>query len=68
MVHVGSCLKPLTNISYRPDDCWCIEIVEDFPRSVTKREVERAKLKAYSNDRAWDREKVMGRMSGQARS
>ena len=44
------------------------EIVEDFPRSVTKREVERAKLKAYSNDRAWDREKVMGRMSGQARS
>ncbi len=44
------------------------EIVEDFPRSATKREVERSKLKALSNDRAWDREKVMGRMSGQART
>ncbi len=45
-----------------------IEIVEDFPRSTTKREIERSKLKIYSNDRAWDREKVMGRMSSQART
>jgi crotonobetaine/carnitine-CoA ligase len=45
-----------------------IEIVEDFPRSAVKREIERSKLKTYPNDRAWDREKVMGRMSGQART
>ena len=45
-----------------------IEIVEDFPRSATKREIERSKLKAYPNDNAWDREKVMGRMSSQART
>ena len=44
-----------------------IELVDDFPRSATKREVERAKLKAMSNESAWDREKVLGRMSGQAR-
>lgn len=35
--------------------------VDDFPRSATKMEVERAKLKALTNDDAWDREKVMGR-------
>ncbi|MGF7161565.1 crotonobetaine/carnitine-CoA ligase [Rhodoligotrophos appendicifer] len=44
-----------------------IEFVEDFPRSVTKREVERAVLKTRPNDQAWDRERVMGRLSGQAR-
>lgn len=38
-----------------------IEIVDDFPRSLTKREVERHKLKVRANDKAWDREAVMGR-------
>ena len=31
------------------------EFVDDFPRSVTKQEVERQKLKELSNDQAWDR-------------
>jgi crotonobetaine/carnitine-CoA ligase len=43
-----------------------IEVVDDFPRSATKREIERSKLKAMPNTSAWDREKVLGRMSGQA--
>jgi crotonobetaine/carnitine-CoA ligase len=43
-----------------------IEVVPDFPRSVTKREVERATLKNLSNDKAWDREAVMGQLSSQA--
>lgn len=42
-----------------------VEFMEEFPRSITKREVERAKIKALSNDAAWDREKVMGRLSTQ---
>lgn len=40
-----------------------IEFVDDFPRSTTKREVERHKLRAMANDRAWDGEKVLGRRS-----
>jgi crotonobetaine/carnitine-CoA ligase len=38
-----------------------IEIVDDFPRSLTKREIERHKLRAMPNGKAWDREAVMGR-------
>ena len=41
-----------------------VEFVSDFPRSATKMEIERAKLKALPNDQAWDRERVMGRLSG----
>ncbi|MCG5238811.1 AMP-binding protein [Azospirillum doebereinerae] len=33
-----------------------IAFVEEFPRSVTKREVERHKLRALPNDGVWDRE------------
>ena len=56
---------------------WCIarmapfkvpkyfEFTEAFPRSATKQEVERPKLKLLGNDNAWDREKHMGRLSGQ---
>lgn len=44
-----------------------VQIVAEFPRSATKREVERAKLKAMENGEVWDREAVMGRVSGQAR-
>jgi crotonobetaine/carnitine-CoA ligase len=43
-----------------------IEVVPDFPRSVTKREVERATLKSLPNDKTWDRETVMGQLSSQA--
>ena len=43
-----------------------VEFVADFPRSVTKREIERAVLKKMSHDGAWDREKAMGRLSSQA--
>ena len=43
-----------------------VEFMEDFPRSVTKREVERAKIKAMGNSNAWDRETVMGHLSSQA--
>ena len=43
-----------------------IEFVADFPRSVTKREIERAVLKKMSNAGAWDRDKAMGRLSSQA--
>jgi crotonobetaine/carnitine-CoA ligase len=42
------------------------EFVDDFPRSVTKREIERSVLKKMSNDKAWDRERAMGRLSGQS--
>lgn len=45
-----------------------IELVDDFPRSPTKGEIERAKLKAMSNANAWDREEQLGRISGQARA
>ena len=38
-----------------------IELIDALPRSAAKREVERHVLKARSNDRAWDREKVFGR-------
>lgn len=42
------------------------EYVEDFPRSITKREIERSVLKKMPNRDAWDREKVLGRLSGQS--
>jgi crotonobetaine/carnitine-CoA ligase len=35
-----------------------VEFVSDFPRSAAKQEIERHKLKAMPNDRAWDREKA----------
>ena len=44
-----------------------IAFVDDFPRSAAKREVERNKVRAWSNDGAWDREREMGRLSGQGR-
>lgn len=56
---------------------WCIakmapfkvpkyfEFTEVFPRSATKQEVERPKLKLLGNEKAWDREQYMGRLSGQ---
>lgn len=56
---------------------WCIarmapfkvpkyfEFTPAFPRSATKQEVERPKLKLLGNDKAWDREKHLGRLSGQ---
>jgi crotonobetaine/carnitine-CoA ligase len=44
-----------------------VEFMDDFPRSVTKREVERAKVKALGNEKAWDRDKVMGHLSSQSR-
>jgi len=56
---------------------WCIgrmapfkvprffEFVDSFPRSATKQEVERPKLKLRGNEKAWDREVHMGRLSGQ---
>jgi len=40
-----------------------VELADDFPRSSTKREVERHKLKAQPNDQAWDAEAVFGRLS-----
>lgn len=45
-----------------------IELADEFPRSSTKREVERHKLRALGNDRAWDAERVFGRRSLRARS
>jgi crotonobetaine/carnitine-CoA ligase len=44
-----------------------VEFVDDFPRTATKLEVERQKLKAMPNDNAWDREKVMGKISSAPR-
>ncbi|MDB5846797.1 MAG: hypothetical protein JWP29_549 [Rhodoferax sp.] len=56
---------------------WCIgrmapfkvprffEFVDSFPRSATKQEVERPKLKLRGNENAWDRELHLGRLSGQ---
>ena len=56
---------------------WCIarmapfkvpkyfEFTQAFPRSATKQEVERPKLKLRGNENAWDREKHMGRLSAQ---
>lgn len=43
-----------------------IAFVDDFPRSATKREVERAKVKAWSGAGHWDREAVLGRLSPEA--
>jgi crotonobetaine/carnitine-CoA ligase len=40
-----------------------IAFVDDFPRSATKREVERAKVKAWPPQGQWDREAVLGRLS-----
>jgi crotonobetaine/carnitine-CoA ligase len=44
-----------------------VQTVTEFPRSATKREIERPKLKAMDNTTAWDRVAVMGRISAQAR-
>ena len=38
-----------------------IAFVNDFPRSATKREVERAKVRAWPPDGQWDREAMLGR-------
>jgi crotonobetaine/carnitine-CoA ligase len=40
-----------------------IAFVDDFPRSATKREVERTKVKAWPATGHWDREAVLGRLS-----
>ena len=40
-----------------------IEVVDEFPRSVTKSEVERHKLRDMSNQHAWDAQRVFGRRS-----
>lgn len=40
-----------------------VEVMEEFPRSAAKREVERHKLKALANDSAWDAATVFGRRS-----
>jgi crotonobetaine/carnitine-CoA ligase len=57
---------------------WCItrmapfkvprffEFTDSFPRSAAKQEVERGKLKPRGNENAWDRERHMGRLSGQS--
>lgn len=70
----GSMLAPETIVA------WCvermaafkvprfIEFVEDFPRSVTKREIERGVLRKMPNTNAWDREAAMGRLSSQTKS
>lgn len=56
---------------------WCIgrmapfkvprffEFAASFPRSATKQEVERPKLKQMGNDAAWDRELHLGRLTAQ---
>jgi crotonobetaine/carnitine-CoA ligase len=44
-----------------------VEFVDEFPRSVTKREVERAKLKSRSNLGVWDRDLEVGRLSTQTK-
>jgi hypothetical protein len=41
------------------------EFMDSFPRSATKQEVRRAKLKRLGNEHAWDREHHLGRLSGQ---
>lgn len=38
-----------------------IEVVGDFPRSATKREIERHKLRDRTNHEAWDRDRELGR-------
>lgn len=38
-----------------------VELIDEFPRSAAKREVERHKLKTLSNDKAWDAHAVFGR-------
>ena len=35
-----------------------IEFVTGFPRSAAKQEIERHRLKAMANDKAWDRERT----------
>ena len=59
---------------------WCIgrmapfkvpryfEFTDGFPRSATKQEVERPKLKQRGNEGAWDRELHLGRLSAQGNS
>ena len=43
-----------------------IAFVEDFPRSATKREVERAKVKAWDGGACWDREQTGRALSSQS--
>ena len=45
-----------------------IELAAEFPRSSTKREVERHKLRDLPNDKAWDAEKIFGRRSLRSRA
>ena len=45
-----------------------IELVTELPRSVTKREIERSKLKGMGHERAFDREAVLGRASSQTKA
>ena len=40
-----------------------VEVVDDFPRSAAKREVERHKLKALTNEGSWNAYTVFGRRS-----
>lgn len=40
-----------------------VEFIDEFPRSATKREVERHKLRDMPNDKAWDATSVFGRRS-----
>jgi crotonobetaine/carnitine-CoA ligase len=43
-----------------------IAFVDDFPRSATKREVERTKVKAWPAEGHWDRDAALGRLSPEA--
>ena len=40
-----------------------VEVIDEFPRSAAKREVERHKLKAFTNEGSWDAFTVFGRRS-----
>ena len=37
-----------------------VELIDQLPRSAAKQEIERHKLKALGNERAWDRERQAG--------
>lgn len=45
-----------------------VEFTQAFPRSATKQEVERPKLKLLGNAQAWDREAHLGRLTAQGRA
>jgi crotonobetaine/carnitine-CoA ligase len=45
-----------------------IEVVQEFPRSAAKREIERHKLKALGHNTAWDAETVPGNRSPRRRA